>query len=353
MLVGPTFGAVCYIAGTRQGWTVLYRENSYPFRALGDVTFLWRQLSTDSDAHDGAGTWNKHRQLWIWTHPACYSDVLSELKNVFRLTQADCKTIPESSGRDIHHSGEETMKSAMRKRKKMKKKDDASCPKRPKLKEADTVDAPQDTAVSQDAVVTHCKTVDKLTELSDESKAQSSATSVPGVSSESRGSVIEDSGKMKSKATVQCGDAHLLSKTELVRSVYENDNVRLESLKDDLCRFRLIGPKSHRVIVEALRHAEASSVHSSQHLTDNTDEVKSRWWDSFIASERGLTETVQQANSWQKLADVQNAAELPPFLVHGLTVRDPRLFLPQRRTSVSCCVRGESIYSRFFVRLCS
>ena len=128
--------------------------------------------------------------------------------------------------------------------------------------------------------------------------------------------------------------------------------MRLESLKDELCRFCLIGPKSHQVIMETLHPADSSSVYVSENLADDADtgqqvcgEGKHSWWDDYIASESGSSETTQQASCWKKLSAVQNAAELPPFSVHGLTVRDPRLFLPHRRTLVSHSICRE--YSCF------
>jgi len=344
VLVGPTFGAVCYINGTRQGQTVLYCENSYPFHALGDVTFLWRPLSASSK-HDGTGTWT--RQLWIWTHPACYGDIFTALKKVFHLTEADCRSVPVCSSHDGRHSDEESVKFETRKRKK-KRKDDAGCPKRPKLN--DVTAASEDAVVCQDTVVTQRKTVEKSTKLSTETKTPSLATSFPDTNIESEAFVAKDSCSVNSKNTVQGGDAHVLSKTGLVRIVYENSSVRLESLKDELCRFRLIGPKSHHVIVEAVRLAEAASDRTSDHVTDNTEtgqlfscEVKKRWWDDYVISVQGLSEAVQQASSWKKVSAVHDSAELPPFSVHGLTVRDPRLFLPQRQTSVSNSMCGKCI----------
>lgn len=349
MSLGPTFGAVCYITGTTQGRTVLYRENSYPLNALGSVTFLWRPLPTASSECDGN---QSCRQLWIWTHPACYSDILTELMKVFELTEADSTSVPVSSGCGIHISSEEMDQLGRRKRKK-KRKDDSACPKRPKLSKnslADVAAVTEDTvdssATSHDTVIAHSEATEQFLEVSDKTKTPSLAKSA-NITVESRGTGINNSSRIKSVNSVQCGEQHLLSKTKLLQSVYKNSKVRLESLKDELCRFRLIGPKSHHVIVEALRLAEASNVGESDDTKVDqrlSAEAPSRWWDEYIASERGSAESARQASSWKKVAVVQNAAELPQFSVHGLTVRDPRLFLPQRRTSVSCSACGDCLY---------
>jgi len=351
MFVGPTFGAVCYITGTMQGQTVLHRENSYPLHALGDVTFLWRPLSEASSECDGS---ESCRQLWIWTHPACYSDILTELKKVFELTEADCTSVPVRSGCDTRHTG-----NIMVPRKRKKRKNNGSCPKRPKLRKDSTSDVTATTeetvdncVLREDTVIAQSEAIEQLIKVSGKTATPSLPKS-RNVDVESSGTGLSESSRRKPKKTTQSGDQHLLSKTELVRYVYENSKVRLESLKDELCRFRLIGPKSHQVIVDAVRLAEVSNVQESETMTDDAkvDQqpssagVQRRWWDDYILSEHGSAEYARQTSSWKKVADVQNAAELPQFSVHGLTVRDPRLFLPQHRTSVSFSACGDCIYS--------
>ncbi|XP_077207943.1 ribonucleases P/MRP protein subunit POP1 [Paroedura picta] len=70
---GPTFAAISYLAGNRQGALMLYRKDQYPDGALGPVTFIWKPRNNDASAS---------RQLWIWTHPAFKQDILAELKAV-------------------------------------------------------------------------------------------------------------------------------------------------------------------------------------------------------------------------------------------------------------------------------
>jgi len=352
-VAGPTFGAVCHISGTSQGQTVIYRENSYPLHAVGEVTFLWRPLSVGTSSSSGGTV---RRQLWIWTHPACYADVLTELKSVFRLSEADCRSVPVIS--EIQHWDNE-MVAGMQKRKKKNRKrsDGASCAKRAKLGDDGVVTV---AAASQDgaecSLTSQQHTADcqsKLVEpLTDTTAASSSATYARDMNTESKNN---NNGSTESTTmTVQQGDARLLSKMELVRNIYENGEVRLESLKDELCRFRLIGPKAHRVVVETFCLAEASCVDVSEDdaAAGGTDispqvctDLRHRWWDDHLVTEHGLAEAMHQAGSWKKVCEAQNSAELPPSSVHGLTVRDPRLFLPQRRTLASDSVCGEFIYS--------
>lgn len=76
-MLGPSIGSQKYIRGTKEGQTVLYRENSYPFHALGDVKYLWKPQLGSSDKESS-------RSLWIWTHPASYQLILDEIKKVFQ-----------------------------------------------------------------------------------------------------------------------------------------------------------------------------------------------------------------------------------------------------------------------------
>jgi len=350
VLIGPTFGAVSCISGTRQGRTVLYRENSYPFGALGEVTFLWRPLLTSSSESDA-------RLLWIWTHPACYSDIFTELKKVFGLTEDDCRSVPISSSCSIEHSVEEMSQSSRTKRKR-KKKSDASSPKRARLGAESmgdvTVAAAEDTVESQNILMTDSKAAEHLTEVPEENITLPETVSIKV---ESQGTGEKDGDRMKSKKKVWSGASRLLSKCDLVRNIYENHKVRLESLKDELCRFRLIGPNTHKVIVEALQVAGSSCVQTSENSTVNnvdkgqqrSTEVPSRWWDDYVISQQGSAENVHQSNTWKQIAAMHNAAELPPFSVHGLTVRDPRLFIPQHRTSSAYSSCGDWICLIFTV----
>jgi len=276
---GPTFGAVCYLSGTRQGQTVVYRDNCYPFHALGEVTFFWRPLTTVPCNISGSVV--ATRQLWIWSHPACFADVLAELKKVFHLSEADCRSLPLMSGSsDVQNSETETVV-GMRKRKKNKKKkglDDTSSAKRVKLRDDGMVimrttseESPESCVDGQHTPVCQSKPVELLT---DTTTASSSVTSVPNMKFESR-NPDSSNGSAKAKTmNVQQGDTmHLLSKTDLVQTVYENGKVRLESLKNDLCRFRLIGPKAHRIIVESLCLAETSFFDVSENGAANTIDV--------------------------------------------------------------------------------
>lgn len=70
---GLGFWAACYTKGTREGSSMLYNPNSYPYKAIGEVKFMWKPTSPAE---------NK-RTLWIWCHPSFSSKIFDILKEIF------------------------------------------------------------------------------------------------------------------------------------------------------------------------------------------------------------------------------------------------------------------------------
>ncbi|XP_014210290.1 ribonucleases P/MRP protein subunit POP1 [Copidosoma floridanum] len=66
-----TFGAKIYINGEREGTLMFYKKDGYPCSPIGYVHFLWSPN----------GFSNKF--IWLWVHPAFYSEVLQEIINHF------------------------------------------------------------------------------------------------------------------------------------------------------------------------------------------------------------------------------------------------------------------------------
>ncbi|XP_066991529.2 ribonucleases P/MRP protein subunit POP1 [Anabrus simplex] len=79
---GLTFAAKAFLSGTREGKVTLFRRGTYPFGALGNVTFLWKLEFQEMDK----------RTLWIWVHPAIYTDVLNALISTFDFTPVVCES---------------------------------------------------------------------------------------------------------------------------------------------------------------------------------------------------------------------------------------------------------------------
>ncbi|XP_050539445.1 ribonucleases P/MRP protein subunit POP1 [Daktulosphaira vitifoliae] len=73
---GHTFKAKCYLSGTREGSIFMYKKNSYPYEAVGRVTFIW-----------DTNILQESRSLWIWTDPSIYKQLADELQITFNLKQ--------------------------------------------------------------------------------------------------------------------------------------------------------------------------------------------------------------------------------------------------------------------------
>lgn len=73
--VGLSLVAKAFMKGTREGRTVLFDPRVKPKRAVGAVYFNWKALSHP-----------EKNVLWLWLHPAFYSEALDVLTNILNAT---------------------------------------------------------------------------------------------------------------------------------------------------------------------------------------------------------------------------------------------------------------------------
>ena len=99
---------------------------------------------------------------------------------------------------------------------------------------------------------------------------------------------------------------------------FSNGAVTLTLLKDMLCRFHLSGPLSTAVLTSALTTVEGPVEGSS-------------WQADYNRSSSEACQT--QAQIWRDMASMGSPGELSPRVILGLTVKDPRLTLPQKKAS--------------------
>lgn len=66
-----SFTAKKYTNGRIEGTTMFFRKNGYPHLPIGNVHFFWRPCGIDI------------KTIWIWVHPAFYTDFLSEITSSF------------------------------------------------------------------------------------------------------------------------------------------------------------------------------------------------------------------------------------------------------------------------------
>ncbi|XP_025266299.1 ribonucleases P/MRP protein subunit POP1-like [Camponotus floridanus] len=69
------FTAKMYTNGQREGTVMFFKKNGYPQFPIGNVNFFWKLSETNI------------KTIWIWVHPAFYSDFLSEIISSFEFKQ--------------------------------------------------------------------------------------------------------------------------------------------------------------------------------------------------------------------------------------------------------------------------
>ncbi|XP_075405564.1 ribonucleases P/MRP protein subunit POP1 [Tenrec ecaudatus] len=100
----------------------------------------------------------------------------------------------------------------------------------------------------------------------------------------------------------------------------------VSDLTMEMNRFRLIGPLSHSVLTEALR---AAAVHTEG---GDTEKSPHHWWTEACRNSESISLHHRQGSLFELLGGVTSPAELPAGTLLGLTVGDPRVNLPQKRS---------------------
>uniref|UniRef100_A0A8C3WUC3 POP1 homolog, ribonuclease P/MRP subunit n=1 Tax=Catagonus wagneri TaxID=51154 RepID=A0A8C3WUC3_9CETA len=102
--------------------------------------------------------------------------------------------------------------------------------------------------------------------------------------------------------------------------------VVISDLTMEMNRFRLVGPLSHSVLTEALK---AASVHTEE---EDTEKTPHRWWTEVCKNPESVSLHHRQEGVFGLLGGITSPAEIPAGTVLGLTVGDPRINLPQKRS---------------------
>lgn len=120
---GQTFAAVSCLAGTKEGHTVIYEFDKYPWNAIGPVTFMWSPsqtitaLSCQSEAEISEHQCShvvepsaSQRQLWIWCHPSSFDQIWTEIMKCFHLTEQKIK-LSKTEKSNVESSQSKVLKS--------------------------------------------------------------------------------------------------------------------------------------------------------------------------------------------------------------------------------------------------
>ncbi|XP_026351451.2 ribonucleases P/MRP protein subunit POP1 [Ursus arctos] len=102
----------------------------------------------------------------------------------------------------------------------------------------------------------------------------------------------------------------------------------ISDLTMEVNRLRLIGPLSHSVLTEALK---AASVHTEG---EDTEKTPHHWWTETCKNPDSVSLHHRQEAIFELLGGITSPAEIPAGSILGLTVGDPRINLPQKRSKV-------------------
>lgn len=143
-------------------------------------------------------------------------------------------------------------------------------------------------------------------------------------------------------------------------SYSNNANCKLNVLKDELNRFRFYGPLTINVLTTALQlpnsnekfcsNVPSTSVRNFQPKTVEQDgdqrnsskfginsekdisETSNLWHVEYYSKQEHVESLKMQEQLWQVLKTLESPSQLPPNIVLGFTVLDPRFYLPDKRT---------------------
>jgi len=305
---GLTFGAKIFLDGTREGSVMLFHQNTFPYGAIGRVSFLWKP--TEEVTSDDSMQISEARTLWIWVHPAFYQELLDELISLFHLVAVNneketefnkllcpTETCAEYTSSCDTKTSEETISSPVKKKRKLNR-------------------------------------INERREKRDVERTKLATRNVPFI------------------------------RTPKYRS--DNGSIEMVLLKDVLNRFRLTGPLSQAVLLQSLHIANIQNIVSKKNKSKSKQEEESSdmntvclqspntsaddckrgeskdWWTEFYEISPLHKDSWQyQEMLWQTLKGAASPAQLPPHIVLALTIQDPRLQLPSKRLKAVPDEEGE------------
>ena len=273
---GLTIAAKCYLKGTREGHVKLYKFDQFPQGAISPVSFLWRQMTrTETTTATGNVQHAENNQL---NQHIVDSDDITEDHSL----EANDRT---------------------------RKKEDNSqlwvwC-------------HPASFSSVFDAITEACKSV--------------------GRTSVEKDSNFSDAVDKDGTPVQETQSSHLVNGIN-------HSELSVISRRYDLLRLRLTGPESHDLLTNTLRlsansshkHIESKTCENSQteavFLNDKSvNNSSSRWWQKPLDNP---SDSLAQSAIWEKLKKASSPSVLPTGCVIGLTVHDPRLYLPGKKTSL-------------------
>ncbi|XP_026667208.1 ribonucleases P/MRP protein subunit POP1 isoform X2 [Ceratina calcarata] len=104
-----------------------------------------------------------------------------------------------------------------------------------------------------------------------------------------------------------------------------------------LNRFRFYGPLTMNVLTNAFHVPNFDATKFEDNQMDCDEEAKNSdklWHVDYYNNQEHRESLKVQKNLWQMLKSLQSPSQLPPNIVLGFTVLDPRFYLPDKRTKL-------------------
>ena len=300
---------------------MVYHYDQYPLGAIGPVKFVWRYVGEhDQELASTQRSGEICRKIWIWVHPAMYMDFIKEVKVAIGVVlELDTRML---SGEVISKLSEQVV---------------------------------QERSLTESRIC-HKQLMKKWKAMKTYKEEEANYLNFTG-----------------GKKPTRYHDIFSIDLREFKRSevhepeVFSAGTLTVRSLKDSICRFHLTGPLSNEILQETLRVSDVSckmdplteskdhddSIHTSTDVSESTSapgetgvsgevsmETKS-WWQCCYSDESSVNIHKQQEGLWSSLKVTESPGELPPNSVLGLTVRDPRKFLPRKKAMIQHENKGD------------
>ena len=299
-------------------------------------------MAVDAKTELGAeNTKPKERKLWLWCHPACFDLVWQGLLRCFDIQDKSVSAIVNSITEDT--SNEPKIDQTDERQSKVK---DKTVNKEEDEGISETVNSQTDeeqkaklsghSSRATDNTRTDEKQGSELSGHNDIGTQQNNSSKSSKIAvKRKKGKSLQKGSKTKTGEVCEELKPAVCDKFKSEEEV-SNGEVAIKSLAGSLLRYRLTGPESNTVLFDALQQANIVPVRSSG------DAVK--WWHKYYDTTLSLGHELQR-EFWESVSMCQSPAELSPHCVLGLTVADPRLTRPVKRTKITSSETGKNIFS--------
>ncbi|KAI4496988.1 hypothetical protein M0802_007936 [Mischocyttarus mexicanus] len=272
-----TFAAKIYINGMREGTVTFFKKNTFPLFPIGNVQFLWKPPNCC-----------KQRTIWIWVHPAFYNDFLTEIISSFNFNSCIRKNEESTSLNQLENSYINENNCQMNLLK--------GTLNRFKLCGPNALDV--------------LKSALKLFDMKENL------------------STTNDESKMDCEDVIKDKEDTLADRKENLSTISDESKMDCENVIKDK-------EDTLADIKENLSTTNDESKMDCENVTENKKDiliVTDSWYKDYYNDQENYKALKIQEQLWQSLSSDHTPNQLPRKMVFGVTVLDPRFYLPAKRT---------------------